>query len=90
MTTTAKMPVYNLDDYTRIQIDNNNGYLLPDQVIDSIRTLCAEIGYDINTTKDTYINQHNQRQWVRSVLRLGDKWLTFKPMGRLNENQSSH
>jgi hypothetical protein len=59
MTTTAKMPIYNLDDYTRIQIDNNSGYLLPDQVIDSIRTLCDEIGYDINTTKDTYINQHN-------------------------------
>jgi len=59
MTTTTKMPVYNLDDYTRIQIDNNNGYMLPDQVIDSIRTLCSEIGYDINTTKDTYINQHN-------------------------------
>jgi hypothetical protein len=59
MTTTTKMPIYNLDDYTRIQIDNNNGYMLPDQVIESIRTLCAEIGYDINTTKDTYINQHN-------------------------------
>jgi hypothetical protein len=59
MTTTTKMPVYNLDDYTRIQIDNNNGYMLPDQVIESIRTLCSEIGYDINTTKDTYINQHN-------------------------------
>ncbi len=59
MTTTTKMPIYHLDDYTRIQMDNNSGYMLPDQVIESIRTLCAEIGYDINTTKDTYINQHN-------------------------------
>lgn len=59
MTTTTKMPIYHLDDYTRIQMDDNSGYMLPDQVIDSIRTLCAEIGYDINTTKDTYINQHN-------------------------------
>lgn len=37
-----------------------------------------------------YINQHNQRKWVRSVLLLGDKWLVFKPMGRVNENQSSY
>lgn len=37
-----------------------------------------------------HINQHNQRKWVRSVLQLGNKWLVFKPMGRLNENQSSH
>ena len=59
MTTTTKMPIYHLDDYTRIQMDNNSGYMLPDLVIESIRTLCAEIGYDINTTKDTYINQHN-------------------------------
>lgn len=43
-----------------------------------------------NELVPTYINQHNQRKWVRSVLRLGDKWLTFKPMERLNENQSSH
>lgn len=43
-----------------------------------------------NELAPAYINQHNQRQWVRSVLRLGDKWLTFKPMGRLNENQSHH
>jgi hypothetical protein len=35
-----------------------------------------------------YINAHNQRMWIRSILRLGDKWLMFKPMGRLDETQS--
>jgi hypothetical protein len=29
-----------------------------------------------------HINQHNQRQWVRSVMRLGDKWLLSKQVGR--------
>ena len=79
MTTTAKMPVYNLDDYTRIQIDNNNGYLLPDQVIESIRTLCAEIGYDINTTKDTYINQHNAGHQHTPSVSGGGEPKQFKP-----------
>lgn len=23
-----------------------------------------------------HINQHNQRQWVRAVMRLGDKWVS--------------
>lgn len=31
------------------------------------------------------INQHNQRQWVRAVLRLGDKWLTAKPIKRIDQ-----
>ena len=32
-----------------------------------------------------HINQHNQRQWVRAVLRLGDKWLTAKPIKRIDQ-----
>ena len=35
-----------------------------------------------------HINQHNQRKWVRAVLRLGDRWLIAKPIGRLDESQS--
>ena len=42
-----------------------------------------------NELAPTHTNQHNQRKWVRSILRLGDKWLMFKPMGRLDEKQSS-
>jgi hypothetical protein len=57
MTTTTA--IYNLDDYTRLMFDNNGGYVLPDTVVDAIRTLCAEIGYDAGATQDTYINQHN-------------------------------
>ena len=40
-----------------------------------------------NDMVPAHTNHHNQRQWVRSILRLGDKWLMFKPMGRLNETQ---
>lgn len=29
-----------------------------------------------------HINRHNQRQWVRSIRRLGDKWLLAKPVER--------
>ena len=29
-----------------------------------------------------HVNKHNQRQWVRSVMRLGDKWLVRKPIER--------
>ena len=36
-----------------------------------------------------YINRHNQRKWVRSVLRLGDHWLIAKPIGKLNATQST-
>jgi hypothetical protein len=28
-------------------------------------------------------NQHNQRQWVRAILRLGDKWLHAKHIQRI-------
>jgi len=31
---------------------------------------------------DKRINRHNQRQWVRSVRFLGDKWLLAKPVMR--------
>jgi hypothetical protein len=36
-----------------------------------------------------HTNQHNQRKWVRSIIRLGDKWLMFKPLGRIDANQSN-
>jgi hypothetical protein len=40
-----------------------------------------------NDLAPVHTNQHNQRQWVRSIIRLGDKWLMFKPMGRLDETK---
>ena len=30
-----------------------------------------------------HTNQHNQRQWVRAVIRLGDKWLIAKQVKRI-------
>ena len=36
-----------------------------------------------------HINRHNQRKWVRAVLRLVDHWLIAKPLGRLNATQSN-
>ena len=36
-----------------------------------------------------HINRHNQRKWVRAVLRLGDHWLTAKPLRRLDATQSN-
>jgi hypothetical protein len=27
-------------------------------------------------------NRHNQRQWLASVIRLGDKWLLANPVGK--------
>ncbi len=53
--------VLHLDDYTRLQQNNNNGYVLPETVLSAIRVLCSEIGYDETLTKDTYINQHNAK-----------------------------
>jgi hypothetical protein len=35
------------------------------------------------------VNQYNQRKWVRAVLKLGDRWLVAKPMGRIHAEQSS-
>ena len=31
---------------------------------------------------DKRINRHNQRQWVRSIRYLGDKWLLATPVQR--------
>lgn len=31
---------------------------------------------------DIRINRHNQRQWVRSIRFLGDKWLLATPVQR--------
>ena len=36
-----------------------------------------------------HINRHNQRKWVRAVLRLRDHWLIAKPLGKLNATQSN-
>lgn len=36
-----------------------------------------------------HTNRHNQRQWVRAVLRLGSHWLVAKPIEKLNANQSN-
>ncbi len=36
-----------------------------------------------NKLVPTEVNQHNQRKWVRSVLKLGDKWLLAKQVERL-------
>lgn len=30
-----------------------------------------------------HINRHNQRAWIASVIRLGDKWLLAKQMKRI-------
>ena len=48
----------------------------------------ARVIYNNNMVSE-HINQHNQRKWVRAVLRLGDHWLTAKPIGRLNATQSN-
>jgi hypothetical protein len=31
---------------------------------------------------ERHINRHNQRQWVRSIRFLGDKWLLATPVKR--------
>jgi hypothetical protein len=36
-----------------------------------------------NKQVPTEVNQLNQRKWVRSVLKLGDKWLLAKQVGRI-------
>jgi hypothetical protein len=48
----------------------------------------ARVIYNNNMVSE-HINQHNQRKLVRAVLRLGDHWLTAKPIGRLNATQSN-
>jgi len=42
-----------------------------------------------NDMAPEHTNRHNQRKWVRAVLRLGDHWLTAKPLGRLDATQST-
>ena len=48
----------------------------------------ARVIYNNNMVPE-HINQHNQRKWVRAVLRLGDHWLIAKPLGRLNATESN-
>jgi hypothetical protein len=38
-----------------------------------------------NSLTSKAINQHNQRKWVRSVLRLGDKWHYAKQAERITK-----
>lgn len=45
-------------------------------VLKHVRQLFNTQGVDVR------INRHNQRQWVRSVRHLGDKWLLAKPVVR--------
>lgn len=45
-------------------------------VLKHVRQLFNTEGVDVR------INRHNQRQWVRSVRHLGDKWLLAKPVQR--------
>jgi len=42
-----------------------------------------------NELAPEHINQHNQRKWVRSVLRLGDHWLIAKPLRRLDATEGN-
>ena len=42
----------------------------------------ARVIYNNNMVPE-HINQHNQRQWVRAVIRLGDKWLIAKQVKRI-------
>jgi hypothetical protein len=75
---TTDSNIFHLDDYTRLQQNDNNGYILPEIVLSAIRLLCSEIGYDESTTKDTYINQHNSQ--VENVTNTQSK--SFKPKER--------
>lgn len=45
-------------------------------VLKHVRQLFNTEGVDVR------INRHNQRQWVRSVRYLGDKWLLAKQVTR--------
>lgn len=36
-----------------------------------------------------HTNRHNQRKWVRAVLRLGNHWLIAKPIERLHATESN-
>ena len=41
-----------LEDYTRLQQNGNNGYVLPELVLAAIQQLCLEIGYDESTVNE--------------------------------------
>lgn len=47
----------------------------------------ARVIYNNDMVPD-HTNRHNQRKWVRAILRLGDRWLHAKPIGRLHAEQS--
>jgi hypothetical protein len=38
-----------------------------------------------NPLVPTSVNRHNRKAWVRSVLRLGDKWLLAQPVRRAGQ-----
>ena len=42
-----------------------------------------------NDMAPEHTNRHNQRKWVRAVLRLGDHWLTAKPIRRLDATEGN-
>jgi len=42
-----------------------------------------------NELAPEHINRHNQRKWVRAVLRLGDHWLVAKPLRRLDATEGN-
>ena len=42
-----------------------------------------------NELAPEHTNRHNQRKWVRAVLRLGDHWLTAKPLRRLDATEGN-
>jgi len=42
-----------------------------------------------NDLAPEHTNRHNQRKWVRAVLRLGDHWLTAKPLRRLDATEGN-
>ena len=44
-----------LEDYTRLQQNGNNGYVLPELVLAAIQQLCLEIGYDESGSQQRYI-----------------------------------
>ena len=46
------------------------------KMLKHVRTLFNTEGVDVR------INRHNQRQWVRSIRFLGDKWLLAKHVQR--------
>ena len=48
----------------------------------------ARVIYNNDMAPD-HINRHNQRKWVRAVLRLGNHWLIAKPIGRLDATEST-